>query len=482
MLCPGMVVLKVNDMDAMWFSPKEAVAEIRKIRNTQAGKVSVKAEGYYGSAHISKFDDELGISFQNVSGREGVFIGGIDPSGQFSSSYLRVGMQVILINGKTCPMNAKDAIRFLAKSFGDVDVLGTFSFQECDQFTTNELIEQLKEGDEEITLQKLSHRRKPRVLSTKTPTQKARSTRSSFVHLILQKELRKPKPGILLSRKNGHLVVKEIRNKGWFSNTALKPGMEILTINNESMAQKEIEYIFKHFQHAKKEGRMLLTARSGESATVKRYSRVESIVHKKSANAKLGITFSRKSEQSPLIIKQTHGTGLLRDSMLQPGMVVLKINDRNASWFSPNEAAAAIRNAPIGHASVTAEGYYASVCRTKRSEGYGLVLKNSSTKEGLFIFAIKENSPFAFSTLKPGMQLILINGKPCPSNLKDACKALRKSADKMEILATFASEEGDNVTIDDLTEKRDDPSLDLVCDCFVFDFVFSLRKVLEKRK
>jgi C-terminal processing protease CtpA/Prc len=468
MLCPGMVVLKVSDMDAMWFSPKEAVAEIR---NVQAGKVSVKAEGYCGSAHISNFDDQLGISFQNVSGREGVFIGGIDPSGQFSSSYLRVGMQVILINGKTCPMNAEDAIRFLAKSFGDVDVLGTFSFQEGDQFTTNELKEQLKEGDEEITLQKLAHRRKSRVISTKTPTQKQRSTRSPFVHVILQKELRKPKPGILLSRKNGHLVVKEIRNEGWFSNTALKPGMEILAINNAPMAQKDIEYIFKQFLQAKKEGRMLLTARSGESAPVKRYSRVESIVHKKSANAKLGITFTRKSEQSPLIIKQMYDTGLLGDSMLQPGMVVLKINDSNASWFSPNEAAAAIRNAPIGHASVTAEGYYASAHRTKRSEGYGLVVKNSSTKAGLFIFAIKENSPFAFSALKPGMQLILINGKPCPSNLKDACKALRKSADKMDILATFASEEGDNVTIDDLTATRDDPNLDQLCDYFVCDFV-----------
>jgi C-terminal processing protease CtpA/Prc len=466
MLCSGMVVLKVNDMDSMWFSPKEAVAEIR---NAKAGKVSVKAEGYYGSAHISNFDDQLGISFENVSGREGVFIGGIDPSGQFSSSYLRVGMQVILINGNTCPINAKDAIQFLAKSLGDVDVLGTFSFQEGDQFTTNELIEQLREGDEEVTLQKLAHRRKSRALSTKTPTQMPRGTRSPFVHVILQKELQKPKPGILLSRKNGHLVVKEIRNDGWFSNTALKPGMEILAIDNEFMSQKDTEYIFEHFQQAKKEGRMLVTARSGESAPVKSYSRVESIVHKKSANAILGISFTRKGEKSPLIIKQMYGTGLFADSMLQRGMVVLKINDSNASWFSPNEAAAAIRNAPIGHASVTAEGYYASAHCIKQSEGYGLVVKNSSTKEGLFIFAIKENSPFALSALKPGMQLILINGEPCPSNLKAACQALRKSADKISILATFASEEGDNMTIDDLTETRDSLSLDQLCDCFVSD-------------
>jgi hypothetical protein len=48
---------------------------------------------------------------------------------------------------------------------------------------------------------------------------------------------------------------------------------------------------------------------------------------------------------------------------------------------------------------------------------------------------------------------------------------LRKSADKMDILATFASEEGDNVTIDDLTATRDDPNLDQLCDYFVCDFV-----------
>lgn len=464
-LCSGMVILKVNEKDATWLSPLEAASEIQ---NASAGRISVAAEGFFGSANISNSSDLPGINFESISGREGVFIESIDPTSPFGASDLRVGMQVILLNGMTCPMDAKDATELMALSLGHVEILGTFSFREGDHFTAHDEIEEYRE---ETRLQKLGFRRRSRVAALREPERKENNAESSVVHVVLQEELRKPKPGILLLRKDGRLVVKEIRSEGWFDKTSLQLGMQILAINNESMAQKDVEYIFKRFQQAKKEGRMVLTARRGESAPVKRYSRVSSIVMKKSVNAKLGITFTRQNEQSPLTIKQIQRTGLFGGSLLQPGMALLKINGRSASWLSPEEAAAAIRHAPKGRVSITAEGYCASAYRTKRSEGFGLIVKNSSSKEGLYISEIKENSPFAFFNLEPGMQILLINGKPCPSNLKDAGKAMRKSPDRMEIVATLASDEGEKVTIDDLTKAKGDPILDQVCDCLVFDFV-----------
>ncbi|KAL3939999.1 MAG: hypothetical protein SGBAC_005373 [Bacillariaceae sp.] len=499
-LCPGMVVLQVNEKDVTWMSPSEAVAELQ---NAEPGEVSITTEGYAGKAFKATAGDPLGLSVTNSSSRKGVFIVGIDPASKLAKTDLRVGMQVILINGKPCPLKAEDVVDLLDEAEGEVSILATLAFLDGDNITVSDMtydsedqVDMMKavatvvqkdilEKEEEVmTLRKLPTRRRTQVMPLPHPTASCfgstmpnkkdlRKQRSELVHILLQKELRKTKPGIVLARKKDTLVVKEIRKDSWFSKTALEAGMVLLAIDNKSIVQKDVEHIFKLFQEARKSGRMLLTARKGENGVHQdqRLSRIQAIAYKSSPVSPIGVTFSRADSTSPLVIKEISEDGILGDTMLQPGMVVLQINGRRASWLSPAEASSAIRHAPVGRVSITAEGFCGTAYKSRRNEGYGLVVKNSSSREGLFISHIKEDSPFAFSALKPGMQILLINGKPCPSTLKATGRLLRKYGEKVDILATSAFQEGFRVTVDDLASRQEGPFLDSYFKCLVFDFV-----------
>ncbi|CAJ1935162.1 unnamed protein product [Cylindrotheca closterium] len=504
-LCPGMVVIQVNEKDATWMNPREAVEELQ---NAAPGEVSITTEGYTGKAFKAIAGDSLGLSVTSSSSREGVFIVGIDPASEFARSELRAGMQVILINGKPCPLKAEDAVDLLDGTEGEVTILATLAFLDGDNITVSDMtcdsehdvhesmmntigadfqkdnLQSPRPEEEVMILRKLPTRRKTTdaMLSShpivscfggSMPKKDPRKQRSELVHISLQKELRKTKPGIVLSRKKDSLVVKEIRKDSWFSKTALEAGMVLLAVDNKSVVQKDVEHVFKLFQEARKSGRMLLTARKGENGIHQdqRLSRIQAIAYKKTPTAPIGITFSRADSTSPLVVKEISETGIMKGSMIQPGMVVLQINGRRASWLlSPAEASAAIRHAPVGRISITAEGFCGTAYKSRRNEGFGLIVKNSSSREGLFISHIKEDSPFAFSPLKPGMQILMINGKPCPSTLKATGKLLRKSGEKVEILATSAFQEGFKVTVDDLASRQEGPFLDSYFKCLVFDF------------
>lgn len=501
-LSPGMVVMQVNEKDATWMSPKEAVEELQ---TAQPGEITITTEGYTGKAFKAYADDSLGLFVTNSSARKGVFIVGIDPTSEFAKSELRVGMQVLLINGKPCPLKAEEADNLLEEAQGKVTILATLAFLDGDNFTVSDMTsdnsaedgvkngetmestaEKLPKEEEVMVLRKLPTRRRRSqevLLSSPTascfggplPTTKSpKKQRSELVHISMHRELRRSKPGIVLAmKKDRGLVVKQIRENSWFKNTALEPGMVLLAIDNQSIVQKDVEQIFMLFQEARKSGRMLLTARKGENGLheEQRLSRIQAIAYKKSPNVPIGVTFSRADSTSPLVIKHIADKGIMSDTMLQPGMVVLQINGRRASWLSPAQASAAIEHAPAGRISITAEGFSATAHKSRRNEGYGLIVKNSSSREGLFISHIKENSPFALSSLKPGMQILLINGKPCPSTLKATGKLLRKCGEKVNILATSAFQEGYKITLDDLATRQEGPFLDNYFQCFVFDFV-----------
>lgn len=501
-LRPGMVVIQINEKDATWMTPTEAV---RELQHAEPGEVSITTEGYTGKAFKPNAGPSLGLAVTSSAVREGVFIVGVDPASDLARSELRSGMQVILINGKPCPLKAEDAVDLLDESEGEVTILATLAFLDGDNVTlsdmtsTNDGVEDHaygnmmdavgtdspneKEEEQVMTLRKLPTRRRSQDVQLSShpiascfgasiPKKDRRKQKSELVHIALQKELRKTKPGVVLVRRKDALAVKEIRKDSWFSNSELEAGMVLLAIDNKSIVQKDVEHVFKLFQEARKSGRMLLTARKGEDGVHQdqRLSRIQAIAYKETPTTPIGITFSRADATSPLVVDRISETGIMSDTMLQPGMVVLQINGRRASWLSPAEAAAAIRHAPVGRISITAEGFCGTAIKSRRSEGFGLIVKNSSSREGLFISHIKEDSPFFFSPLKPGMQILLINGKPCPSTLKAAGRVLRKSGDKVHIVATSSFQEGFRVTVDDLASRQEGPFLDSYFKCLVFDF------------
>jgi C-terminal processing protease CtpA/Prc len=295
----------------------------------------------------------------------------------------------------------------------------------------------------------------------------------STVEFFLSKDQLKGMPGMVLSSDNAasSLIVDTIREGGWFSGTGLTPGMVILAINEVSMYGKRPIYVMQALRHAQKFGRLFLLAGMPkqynlESDTpiygprtlllrqtaIERCSRVQSILYKESKEANDGIEFIRQGKNTPLIIKSIDQDGLLGSSILSSGMIVLKINGKDSTWLHPKDAVKLIRNAPIGKLSLVAEGFYGKAHRKKRGCAIGLDLRMNKDFEGIFIADIKKDSDFASSHLRAGLQIILVNGKPCPLNLRDASNLLSEIVGDIEILGTASYREGNEFTLNDLSK------------------------------
>ena len=145
-----------------------------------------------------------------------------------------------------------------------------------------------------------------------------------------------------------------------------------------------------------------------------------------------GVGFSRKSDKSPLILARVDTDGLFGSSPLIPGLVVQKINGKDMTWVHPREAAAEILNAP-GSISITAEGFVGNVWKQRKSPS-GIVLKDAEDGT-VFVSQIRDDSIFRDSDIKAGMELVAINGEPCPKPAWRATHALQRSTGKVKVVA-----------------------------------------------
>lgn len=145
-----------------------------------------------------------------------------------------------------------------------------------------------------------------------------------------------------------------------------------------------------------------------------------------------GIGFSRKSESSPLILAKVDKAGLFGSSPLIPGLVVQKINGKDVAWMHPRHAAAEILNAP-GSISITAEGFVGNVWKPRKSPT-GVVLKDAEDGS-VFVSQIRPDSIFLESDIKAGMELVAINGMPCPKPAWRATHTLQRSTGKVRVVA-----------------------------------------------
>mmetsp|Transcript_28244 Transcript_28244/g.68724 ORF Transcript_28244/g.68724 Transcript_28244/m.68724 type:complete len:898 (+) Transcript_28244:121-2814(+) len=147
-----------------------------------------------------------------------------------------------------------------------------------------------------------------------------------------------------------------------------------------------------------------------------------------------GISFARASKSySPLTISAVAKDGLFGRSPLVPGVVVLKINDQEATWMHPQDAKKLVKSGePI---SITVEAFIAKIVRKKRLDKLGIVLKESKGEKGLLIEEIGRESPFANTDLKPGMKIVNINGARCPNRPKEAIRLMQKIFGTMKVVA-----------------------------------------------
>lgn len=99
-------------------------------------------------------------------------------------------------------------------------------------------------------------------------------------------------------------------------------------------------------------------------------------------------------------------------------MVVVSINGENMMWKDPDDAAKEV--ASCTSVTIVAEAYVTTVVKTDPSERVGMTLKKTTDgKNKIYIDQIPMGSKFSFTSLKPGMVLLTINGEPCPRTIKE---------------------------------------------------------------
>jgi membrane-associated protease RseP (regulator of RpoE activity) len=156
-------------------------------------------------------------------------------------------------------------------------------------------------------------------------------------------------------------------------------------------------------------------------------------------NSKYGISFCRKTPESPIIIKEVRKDGIFARQGLVPGMVVKAVNGEKVQWKRPTEAATLLAQTDFGNeVSVAVEAFTGIVHRTHKSQKWGLTLKNSTKMSGIFISGIEDDALFASTELKPGMKVIRINGKRCPREAKHVISMVAKTGDDLVIVAVYA--------------------------------------------
>lgn len=155
-----------------------------------------------------------------------------------------------------------------------------------------------------------------------------------------------------------------------------------------------------------------------------------------------GITFSRRSSSVDaqhrgcnLQIDYIHPDSSFSRSPLVPGLVVHKINNHKMIRQSPQDAQRELVNEYYPTTQIQVYGYTGKAHKPEKSTRLGLVLKDCSTAEGVFISAIKCDSIFWGAGLKAGLEVVSINKRPCPKDILKAIKRLQKTTGMLEIVA-----------------------------------------------
>jgi hypothetical protein len=120
-LVPGLVVLKIDDQEVTWMSPKEACDILRSVNK---GDVSVTAEGFVGKIVRKRTYENIGIVLEkNKKSNDDIFIARIKEESNFFNTDIKTGMKIISINNSPCPASAVKAIRIMRNTIGKLKIV-----------------------------------------------------------------------------------------------------------------------------------------------------------------------------------------------------------------------------------------------------------------------------------------------------------------------------------------------------------------------
>eukprot|EP00980_Cylindrotheca_fusiformis_P001476 scaffold345_cov134-Cylindrotheca_fusiformis.AAC.87 len=301
-------------------------------------------------------DQKCGIRFRQKSPDDPITILSLAEDGLFANTDLRIGMQVVSVNGT-----------------------------DVDGFTRRKAMNLLKHAEGELTVV-------------------AQFVAASVVATVF-KESKDQKCGIHFRQKSPDdpITISSLAEDGLFANTDLRIGMQVVSINGTDVDGFTRRKAMKLLKHT--EGELTVVAQSVAADFI-------ATVFKESKDQKCGIGFRQNSPDDPITISSLAEDGLFANTDLRIGMQVVSLNGTDVAGFTKNKAIQFVRGA-VGELTVVAQpvagGAVAVVFKESKDQKCGISLKQDHPSDAVSIARISSDGLFADSGLEVGMQVMSIN-------------------------------------------------------------------------
>ena len=378
--CPS----KVQDAIAMLTKAASEVT-VFTVKSFPPQKIMFPESSWVTETRSKDSDARFGLYMLTVSGDSPrVVISKISPESPFADSQLMVGQTVISINGQKCPNRSGDAV------------------------------ELMKSGGNTATI-----------------------TAASVV-AVVKKPAQHASVGLTLAQVPGYVSVLKVAEGGLFSNTFLKEGQKVLSINDEDLGNdvsKASSLIRDAGEFVKVVAVDPVVRKSYRLSSKSLEGRVSAVIEKDSKDTRVGFGVINDSE-GHVFVSNIAPDGLLAKSQLHVGQKIVSINNIPCPETT-KDTMDIIRGATgmITIVAMTIEGQVAvAVEKESKETRVGLAVIRSNQGH-IVVSNIAKDGLLADSPLEPGQRVISINHQPCPETTKATMNIIREAEGKITIVA-----------------------------------------------
>eukprot|EP00980_Cylindrotheca_fusiformis_P004581 scaffold981_cov119-Cylindrotheca_fusiformis.AAC.5 len=171
----------------------------------EATSISISAEGFVGKIERLGKSDSLGIVLRKSVSQNGLIIATIKNDSKFRETELKEGMKIIAINGSPCPADAKEAIRVMQNTVGQLKVVAIHSNRDIESTLAGH------SSSTDLVEERPENAKKADACSTNLPPEK--STNNSTLAKEEQRSAKKAEYRKLLEKKKEQNQKKEQNEK-----------------------------------------------------------------------------------------------------------------------------------------------------------------------------------------------------------------------------------------------------------------------------
>eukprot|EP00797_Seminavis_robusta_P009903 Sro171_g075800.2 n/a (1950) ;mRNA; f:61061-66910 len=372
-LQPGMIVRTIDNVDVSGMTLVDAANLLANTEGTitiaaeMPSAESEEAHPTFVTATVQKNKDEkTGLTLAEKKGQ--LYISQIHKGGLLAATGLGVGMMVMAINNvQGAGLSVIDAAAHLQQVEGDLTILA----------------------------------KKPVVPA------------GGMVTATISKENVHSKIGVRLAAAGGLIVVKGISEGSAASETDIKSGMIVKSINNVSCAGKDAVSAAKLLTEAI--GTVTIVAEApSEGQRSAPASVLLTVTVPMNEDTKAGLVVDKKSGKT--VVSKIDEDGVLFGSGLRVGMEVLKINNVDCAVLSKTSAARLMEDdgwlTILARKTLKRAGVFVAATLKKTSLGTKVGLGLGKSKDRVIVTKIGDGTPAATTEVQKGMVIRQVNNVP----------------------------------------------------------------------